>query len=129
MVTLGPIELTYRVETSFCTLKQKLCSVEISIFSRVIPGNFIPLSVLVPEALGALFIDYFVCHDRSIKMDDLINVQPIIGPGVFWSSIFNDGEGHVLQSQKRLQLRIGQVTPDNISISEVTFNKRIVNLT
>ena len=24
--------------------------------------------ILVPEALRALFIDYFVCHDRSIKL-------------------------------------------------------------
>ena len=71
------------METSFCTLKLKLWNVEISIVSCVIPRDFIPLSILVPEALGALFIDYFVCHDRSIKMDDLINVQPIIGPEVF----------------------------------------------
>ena len=24
----------------------------------------------------ALFIDYFMCHDRLIKIDDLINVEP-----------------------------------------------------
>ena len=71
------------METSFCTLKLKLWNVEISIVSCVIARDFIPLSLLVPEDLGALFIDHFVCHDRSIKMDDLINVQPIIGPGVF----------------------------------------------
>ena len=35
--------------------------------------DFIPLSVLVPDALGALFIDYFMCNDISIKMNDLIN--------------------------------------------------------
>ena len=55
----------------------------------------------------------------------LINVQPIIGPGVFYPSIFIDREGPVLQSLKRLQLRIGQAAPDNISIPEGTFNKRM----
>ena len=42
------------------------------------------ISAGVPQGsvLGALFIDYFVCHNRSIKVDDLINVQPIIGQGV-----------------------------------------------
>ena len=49
------------METSFCTFKLKLWNVEVSIVSCVIPRDFIPLSILVPEALGALFIDYFVC--------------------------------------------------------------------
>ena len=85
------------METFFRTFKLKLWNLEISIVSCVISRDFIPLSIFVLEALGALFIDYFVYHDRSIKMDDLIYVQPIIGPGVFQSSIFNDGEGPVLQ--------------------------------
>ena len=71
------------METFLCTLKFKLWNVEISIVSCVIPRNFIPLSILVPEALDTLLIDYFVYHDRSIKIDDLINVQPIIVPGAF----------------------------------------------
>ena len=57
------------METFFCTLKLKLWNVEISTVSCVIPRDFIPLSTFAPEALGALFIDYFVCHERTIKMD------------------------------------------------------------
>ena len=38
-----------------------------------------PPRVIVPKVFRALLIDYFVCHDGSIKCDDLINVQPITG--------------------------------------------------
>ena len=48
-----------------------------------IPRNFIPPSIVVPEVLRALLIDYFVYHDRPIKIDDLINGQSIIVPGTF----------------------------------------------
>ena len=61
------------MESFFCILKIKFLGVEISIVSCVITRNFNPVIILVPEALRALFINYFVCHDRSIKRDDLIN--------------------------------------------------------
>ena len=64
-----------------CTLKLKLWDVEMQ--SRIVPRNVVPLTTLAPEALAAFLIDYFVCHDRSIKIDHLINVQPIIGLSVF----------------------------------------------
>ena len=71
------------METLFCALKLKLWDVEISNVSCVIAGNLLPLTILVPVSFGALLIDLFVCHDRSIKIDDLINVPPVIAPGVF----------------------------------------------
>ena len=46
----------------FCFLKLKFWDVEISIVSCAITRNFNPLIILVPEALRALLINYFVCH-------------------------------------------------------------------
>ena len=55
-----------RSESLFCTLMLKLWNVESSIVSCVIPRNFSPLTILVPEALWALLIDYLcVMIDRS----------------------------------------------------------------
>ena len=66
------------METFFYTPRLKLWDVEVLHFFFFVPRNFIPLTTLVPEALGALFIDYFVCHDGSIKIDDLIKAVLII---------------------------------------------------
>ena len=65
------------VEASFCTFHLTLWDVQIFIVSCVIIGNFIPLIILIPEALKALLIYYFVDHDRSMKRDDLISFNTL----------------------------------------------------
>lgn len=53
-----------KVGAFFAGHKLKLWGVEISIVSCVIPRNLSTLTILVPEALNALLMDYFVSHDR-----------------------------------------------------------------
>ena len=52
------------------------------------PRNFISSTILVTEAIRALRNDYLVYHDRSIKIGELIKVQPITVPRKHSAKIF-----------------------------------------
>ena len=100
---------------------------QISTMPCIISRNQGSWEEFVEKFFWGKLVHNFVVHNVPIVTDDIFYVQPGTRPTSFNRCVVNYAASSILKTLESYYFLFVQATPNNITISQMTFNKTVIN--